>query len=251
MLNHPAFQETAHRPWRLPSAPWLWQQVWNDLAFLHWPVPASLIQPHIPPGLTVDEYDGQAWIAVTPFRISGATMHGVPPLPGISTFPELNVRTYVRHGDRPGVWFFSLDAANRLFVFAGRMLFLLPYVFSEMRVEEREGRIHYYSKRPSGTGFTASYTPIEPPRRSVPGSLEHFLTERYRLYAAERGTLHFADIHHVPWPLQRAEVSVERNDMLAAHGLNAAGAPLVHFAKRLDVVIWPLKTLVTAPPAES
>ncbi len=240
-MSHPAFQETAHRPWPLPSGLWLWRQVWNDLAFLHWPVRASHVAPLIPRGLTVDEYDGRAWIAVVPFWMSGVTMRGVPPLPGLSTFPELNVRTYVRHGDRPGVWFFSLDAASRLTVFGGRLLFSLPYFYASMRVEQREGRIHYSSKRSGGARFVASYGATGPVQKSDPGSLEHFLTERYRLYAAERDAISFADIHHAPWPLQTGAADIERNDILATNRLGAGGAPLVHFAKRLDVVIWPLQ----------
>ncbi|MGH7693973.1 MAG: YqjF family protein [Gemmatimonadaceae bacterium] len=228
----------------MPSGPWAWRQVWNDLAFLHWPVSASLVAPLIPRGLTVDEYDGSAWIAVVPFWMSGVTMRGVPPLPGLSSFPELNVRTYVRHGDRPGIWFFSLDAASRLTVFGGRLLFMLPYCYAIMHAEEREGRIQYSSIRSAETRFVASYGPTGPVRKAEPGSLPHFLTERYRLYAAERDTLFFADIHHEQWPLQPGEVEIERNDMLAANRLSAAGAPIVHFAKRLDVVIWPLRKLV-------
>lgn len=243
-MGHPAFRETAHRPWPMPSGPWLWQQVWNDLAFLHWPVPPSLVAPLIPRGLTVDEYDGQAWIAVVPFWMSGVTMRGVPPLPGLSTFPELNVRTYVRHGDRPGIWFFSLDAGSRLTVLGGRLLFMLPYCYAIMHTEQRQARTQYRSLRSAETRFVASYGPTGPVHKAEPGSLAHFLTERYRLYATERETLSFADIHHVQWPLQPGEVEIERNDMLAANRLSAAGAPMVHFAKRLDVVIWPLRKLV-------
>ena len=243
-MSHPALRETAHRPWPLPSGPWLWEQVWNDLAFLHWPVPASLVAPLIPGGLTVDEYDGYAWIAVVPFWMSGVTMRGVPPIPALSTFPELNVRTYVRHGDQPGIWFFSLDADSRLTVLGGRLLFSLPYFHASMRVAEREGRVHYSSRRSADARFVASYGATGPVAKTAPGSLEHFLTERYRLYTAQRDALSFADIHHMPWPLQPAEVEIERSDMLAVNRLRAAGAPIVHFAKRLDVVIWPLQKLV-------
>lgn len=243
-MSHPALRETAHRPWPLPSGPWLWEQVWNDLAFLHWPVPASLIAPLLPRGLTVDEYDGHAWIAVVPFWMSGVTMRGVPAIPRLSAFPELNVRTYVRHGDKPGIWFFSLDAASRLTVFGGRILFSLPYFYANMRAEEREGRVQYSSIRSADTRFVASYRATAPVVKTTPGSLEHFLTERYRLYAAHSDSLSFADIHHMQWPLQQAEVEIERNDMLAANRLSAEGAPIVHFTERLEAVIWPLQTLV-------
>jgi uncharacterized protein YqjF (DUF2071 family) len=243
-VSHPALGETAHRPWPLPSGPWLWQQVWNDLAFLHWPVAASLVAPFIPSGLTLDEYDGHAWIAVVPFTMSSVTMRGIPPIRGLSAFPELNVRTYVRHRDRPGIWFFSLDAASRLTVFGGRLLFSLPYFYASMRVEQRGGRTHYSSRRSADVRFAASYRATGPVAATAPGSLEYFLTERYRLYAAERDVLSFADIHHMPWPLQPGEAEIERNDMLAANRLSAEGKPVVHFAKRLDVVIWPLQKLV-------
>lgn len=240
-MSHPALREVAHRPWPVPSAPWIGRQTWNDLAFLHWRVDSVRLSPLIPRGLSLEEFDGSAWIAVAPFWMSGVTLRGLPPLPGLSTFPELNVRTYVRHGDRPGIWFFSLDAANRVAVFAARLVYLLNYVYAHMRAEPRDGGIQYSSRRDSGHRFAAYYAPNGPAHQARPGTLEHFLTERYCLYARSgTGHLHRAEIHHVPWPLQAARADIEHNDMLAVNGIDAEGAPMVHFAKRLDVLVWPL-----------
>ncbi|MGQ0643196.1 MAG: YqjF family protein [Gemmatimonadaceae bacterium] len=244
-MSHPAFREVGHRPWPIPDDPWVWSQSWNQLAFLHWPVPQAQIRPLVPDDLIVEEFDGSAWVAVVPFAVTGATLRLVPPLPGLSTFPETNVRTYVRHGDRPGAWFFSLDADSHLSVLGGRWLFDLPYVYAEMRARRTGTRIDYVSRRSTGERFAASYEPTGPGQRALPGSLEHFLTERYCLYAQSRGGgLYRAEIHHLPWPLQPARASIEQNDLLAVNGLSVSGAPIVHYAERQDVAIWPLRALV-------
>jgi uncharacterized protein YqjF (DUF2071 family) len=241
-VPHPAFRQTEHRPWPLPDEPWLWSQTWHDLAFLHWPVEPGSLAKRIPDGLTLEEFDGAAWVGVAPFRISRATLRGVPPLPWLSAFPETNVRTYVRRDDRPGVWFFSLDADSHLGVLGGQWLFELPYVYAEIDVREKEGMVLYELRRRSGFRFSASYEATGAAQQSVPGSIEHFLTERYRLYARSAGgRLHYADIHHVPWPLQPGRAEIRENGLLGANGLEVAGAPMVHFSRQLDVAIWPLK----------
>ena len=243
-MSHPAFREVAHRPWPLPRDPWIGSQTWHDLAFLHWRIEPSRIAHLVPRALTVEQFDGSAWIAVTPFWMSGVTLRGVPPLPGLSTFPELNVRTYVRHGAKAGIWFFSLDAANRLAVWAARLVYRLNYVHAEMHVKQTASRIDYSSRRDSGHEFLASYGPTGAVAHPAPGTLEHFLTERYCLYA-QLGSdkLHSAEIHHVRWPLQPAEVELRRNDMTTVNGIVIDGPPLAHFAKRLDVAIWPLRVV--------
>lgn len=222
-------------------------QRWHDLLFMHWPLPASTLSPLIPSGLTLDTFDGQAWIGVIPFRMSGVRMAGLPALPGMSAFPELNVRTYVTHGRKPGVWFFSLDAANSLAVAVARRWFGLPYHRAAMRCDPdgAEG-IRYTSRRATGgadataADFSARYRPVGEPFLSRPGTLEHFLTERYCLYAKERrGSLARAEIHHAPWPLQPAEAVIELNTMVAPLRLALPEpAPQLHFVRRLDVVVW-------------
>lgn len=220
---------------------WLWRQTWHDLLFLHWPASAAALRAEVPSDLEIDEHQGSAWVAVTPFWMSGVTLRWLPSIPGVSSFPELNVRTYVRYRDRPGVWFFSLDAASRLAVLVARARYHLPYVYATMRVERDGDTIRYRSHRADGSGFVARYGPSGPPRRSIPGTLEYFLTERYRLYARPRGgSIHQAEIAHEPWPLQPARVEIERNDMPSSNGITVQGPPLAHYAERLSVVIGPL-----------
>ena len=240
MLPHPALQQVAHRPWPIPSRNWLLRQVWHDLLFLHWPVPAELLRKRIPSALSVDECDGSAWVAVTPFWMSDIGFRYWPGIPLASRFAELNVRTYVRLDDRPGVWFFSLDAASNLGVLGGRWLYGLPYHRAQMHHEAEGDAIRYRSTRGTEARFEARYGPTGPVTLSAPGSIEHWLTERYCLYAqAKGGPLYRAEIHHVPWPLQPASATIQRNEMLEAAQLDVGGLPaLSHFSRRLEVIVW-------------
>jgi len=126
--------EVVHRPWPLPRGHWTNAQTWERLAFLHWPVDGDAVRRLVPAGLELDLYDGAAWLGITPFEVTGFRLRGGPPLPGVSSFPELNVRTYVTRDDKPGVWFFSLDADSRLAVEAARRLYKLPYFRAAMSV---------------------------------------------------------------------------------------------------------------------
>src|SRR5207302_9722360 len=156
-------QETAHRPWPLPESPWIGMQVWHGLLFAHWPVSPDVMRPLVPPQLRLDTYDAQCWVGIVPFHMSGVRMRGIPPLPGLSAFPELNVRTYVSCKDKPGVYFFSLDAANVPAVWAARSFFHLPYFFSRMRVEVRGAEVHYSSDRLlTPAVLHAKYRPVGP-----------------------------------------------------------------------------------------
>src|SRR5579863_2508953 len=157
---HPLLQSTAHRPWPLPPGPWIMKQTWHDLLFAHWPLPPDALRPLVPAQLELDPFDGQCWVGVVPFRMSGIRRRGVPALPGVSRFPELNVRTYVSFGGKPGVYFFSLDAANLPAVWAARMFYHLPYFHAEMSCEDRGGTILYWSRRLKSAGeFQGSYCP--------------------------------------------------------------------------------------------
>jgi hypothetical protein len=229
-------------------------QSWHDLLFAHWPLPAEALAPLIPPGLTLDTFDGRAWIGVIPFRMSGVRLRGLPPIPGAGAFPELNVRTYVTdaptgalagEGGKPGVWFFSLDAASALAVRVARAWFRLPYYRARMRCEADGDGIRYESHRTVDAGgtaadFAARYRPTGAPAPPTTGSLEHFLTERYCLYAKDRRDgLRRAEIRHAPWPLQPAEAEIDLITMVAPLGLSLPDeAPRLHFARDLDVVVW-------------
>ena len=135
---HRALTETAHRPWPLPTGPWIMSQSWHDLLFAHWPIDASHLRPLIPAALEIDKFQGEAWIGVVPFRMSGVRLRATPALPTLSAFPELNVRTYVTHGGKPGVWFFSLDAANAIAVSVARAWFHLPYFNARMTLRKSQ-----------------------------------------------------------------------------------------------------------------
>jgi uncharacterized protein YqjF (DUF2071 family) len=236
---HPAFARVDHRPWPVPDRPWSWRQSWHELLFAHWPVPAAVLEPYVPKPLRLQEFDGTSWIALVPFRMSGVMLRPLPDLPWISAFPELNVRLYVEHGGKPGVWFLSLDATNPLAVWAARTFFHLPYFQARMSLAHQGDKVLYRSERP-GAGLKAWYRPTSEPYLAEPGTLEHFLTERYCLYARRPdGSILRNEVHHLPWPLQKAEAGIETNTMFAFHGLQAEGPPaLLHYAHRLDVVVW-------------
>ena len=218
------------------------KQVWHDLLFAHWPLPSPQVQSLIPSELRLDTFDGHAWIGVVPFHMSGIRAHGLPPLPGLSRFPELNVRTYVTYAGKPGVFFFSLDAGNWPAVWSARKFFHLPYFTATMNCRAEQEVVYYSSKRKDiAAEFRASYKPIAPPRQSERNSLEHFLTERYCLYTVHEREVYRCDIHHLPWPLQDAEAQIETNTVASASGIHLpSSAQLLHFAKQLEVLIWPL-----------
>lgn len=221
--------------------PWVMRQVWHDLLFAHWPVSPSSLREMVPRSLTLDTWNGQAWIGVVPFRMSGIRPRFLPPLPWLSAFPELNVRTYVLANGKPGVYFFSLDAANPVAVRFARRFFHLPYFDARMELLDRGAEIEYRSSRTHKGApkaeFDALYRPVGSVYASQPGSLEHWLTERYCLYAVAAGERVFrADIQHVPWPLQPAEAEFSLN---AVSPIELPGIPpLLHFSRRLEVVVW-------------
>jgi uncharacterized protein len=240
MSFDPALNRTAHRPWPLPERPWVMTQSWHDLLFAHWRVEERLLRPLIPASFDIDRFDGSAWLGVVPFTMTNVTLRGVPPVPWLSAFPELNVRTYVspRDGKR-GVFFFSLDAGRLLAVLGARAMFRLPYFAAAMRVTHSGDTVQYQSRRRGGPAFVARYEPAGPVFTAARGSLEFFLTERYCLYHVDPfGRPSRLEIHHDPWPLQPALAEIEENTMTDGLGVRLEGAPLLHFAKRLDVVAW-------------
>ena len=255
-MTHPALALTDHRPWPVPTRPWAMSMSWHDLLFAHWELPADVVRPLVPSCLDLDLRDGAAWVGVVPFRMTGVRLRGTPAVPGPGAFPELNLRTYVRRdsagGPRPGVFFWSLDAASRVAVRAARTWFHLPYFDAEMTCDATDSRtagdvgapVTYASRRthrgaPSAE-FAATYEPVGPVFRAAPGSLEAWLTERYCLYAVDRrGRALRGEIHHAPWPLQPARADIGTNTIADAAGLRLPdAAPLLHFARRLDVAGW-------------
>jgi uncharacterized protein YqjF (DUF2071 family) len=218
------------------------RQTWHDLLFAHWPLPTEAMRPLVPAQLTLDTFDGQCWVGVVPFHMSGIRRRGLPAMPGLSRFPELNVRTYVTYGAKAGVYFFSLDAANLPAVLAARAFYNLPYFHADMTTQDRGGVIHYVSRRyRAAAEFRGRYHPTSEVRLAAPGSIEHWLTERYCLYTTHRGQLYRGEIHHAQWPLQTAEAELETNTVAAARGVSLPDTtPHLLFARELDVLIWPL-----------
>ncbi len=235
-------EQGAHRPWRTPSRPWVMRQDWNTLLFAHWRIAPERLRTLVPPALPLDVYEGFCWVAVTPFRVTGLRARGLPPVPGTTQFPELNVRTYVILDGKPGVYFFSLDAGAVSAVFGARLLYALPYFYARMRISEAGDRVAYACRRRHMgqiAEFEARYYPTGPVRQAVPETLEHFLVERYCLYAVEGRRLYRAEIHHGPWPLQSAQAEISRNSMAETAGIRLPDdKPLLHFARRLEVLVW-------------
>lgn len=174
----------------------------------------------------------------------------LPDIPGLSAFPELNVRLYVEAEGKPGVWFLSLDATNSLAVWAARRFFYLPYHRAHIALDRSGEDIRYVCKRrDSSAQFLGTYRPVGESYESKPRTLEHWLTERYCLYAlSPSGTLLRNDVHHVPWPLQPAKADIELNTMLAPVGLELPDTPpLVHFARQIDVIVWDADVVTSKP----
>lgn len=239
-------------PTRRPNQRVVMRQNWSDLTFLHWTVAPETIQTLLPPGLEVDTYEGNAFVGLVPFTMTGVRPVGFPAFSPLSDFHETNVRTYVHHQGRdPGVWFFSLDAANATAVRLARAWFKLPYHYARMRLTRAEtasgpATIAYRSERlwpapiPATCGVRC--TPLGGTAPAAPGTLEHFLAERYLLYAYAGGHLYRGQVHHTPYPLQRAEIADLTESMIAAAGIHRPDTvPLAHYAKGVQVEVFGLQ----------
>jgi uncharacterized protein len=242
-FNRTILNKVAHRPWPTPDGPWVMTQTWHDLLFAHWPIdPAALVE-HVPSEFPLDLFDGTAWLAIVPFHMTNVAPRGVPSLPWISEFPELNVRTYVRVEEKPGIYFFSLDAGSALAVQAARSLLNLPYYSATMTVTPGSDGIEYESRRDDASppaALSARYRSAGATFEAMIGSLEYFLTERYCLYNVDhRGAPYRLEIHHPPWPLQPAEAEFRLNTMAEPMDVSLPDtAPLLHFSRRQDMVAW-------------
>ena len=241
---------TSHKPRPLPAGRWSMTQRWNDLLLAHWAVPVAAMAPLLPEGLEVDAFQGSEWLGAVPFWMDRIKIRGVPPIPGARSFPDLNLRTYVRDEQTgaQGVYCFSLDSSNLLAVAAARIFFHLPCHWAEMRLEQRSEReFSFYSRRLlSGRPviFKARYRGLGPTRKLAEmrsGTLEHFLTERYCLFSRNRaGQAIRANLHHIPWPLEEAEADIECNDLAESIGIQLpAQEPVLHYTRRMAVYVWP------------
>jgi hypothetical protein len=237
-----SLEHTEHRPWPIAPRSWTLGQTWEDLLFAHWRITAEELRPYVPAELEIEKHDGSAWLGVVAFKLTNLRARGLLPLPRISSFLELNMRTCVRSTDgKPGVWFISLDAASRVAVEAARRMYKLPYFHARMSATSDGDWIAYESARIAEPGrvFSGHYRPTGSPSSAKPGSLESFLVERYCLYTTDsRNRLYRAEIHHQPWPLQPAEAEIE---LVSVAPLELHADPVLHFSRRQDVLVWPLR----------
>jgi uncharacterized protein YqjF (DUF2071 family) len=226
-----------------PPGPWVMVQRWHDLLFAHWRCPISDLRALIPQPIEIETYDGDAWIGVIPFYMRGVRMRMAPPIPTTANFQELNVRTYVTLDGRPGIWFFSLDCESTLAVLGARVGIYLPYFRATMRMRTGTNGIEYDSQRWSMNGppaaFSGTYRGLGEDFSPAPGSLDHFLTERYCLYSTDGKRIYRGDIYHPRWSLQQASAQIDTNTMISAAGVRAIGNdPLLHFSAFQDVRFW-------------
>ena len=234
-------------PTRRPGDRVVMYQKWRTLLFLHWEVPAGLLSGLLPPGLTLDTYEGRAFIGLVPFTMKGVRPAWLPPFAPLSDFHETNVRTYVHHeGKDPGVWFFSLDAANSIAVRLARAWFKLPYHFARMELTRQAQAVSYRSERlwpaPLPGRCEVRCEPTGEAAGSTPGTLQHFLVERYFLYTAHGGALWRGQVHHPPYQVRGADVEGLDESLLAAAGLpRPAEAPLALFSEGVNVDVFSLR----------
>jgi uncharacterized protein len=237
---------TEHRPFPIPESPWIMEQTWDDLLFAHWKIPQEILRRRIPQSLELDTYQGEAYIAVTPFKMRNVKFRLLPPIPTATDFLEVNVRTYVKREGKPGIYFFSLDASSTLSTIGARLGTNLPYHRADMSVTEADGKFNYTShRRDEPAELEVSYQPVTDVFESKPGSHEEFLTERYCLYQEIIGKkLIEIDIHHVKWPLQAAEALFAKNTITRPSGILLPDEkPLLHYSRSVKVAIWPVKII--------
>lgn len=257
MMTTPAIDRI--EPTREPRAWPVMRQSWRNLLFLHWPLPPEVLRPLVPPHLELDLFDGTAYVGLVPFLMTGVRPVGLPPVRGLSRFPETNVRTYVHHRGRdPGVWFFSLDAANPVAVALARRLYHLPYYRARMFLEPECGAspdgssgpiLYAGTRRHPGWNGSASYLVRAQPTGAVaparPGTLEHFLVERYILYAVANDRLYQGRVHHQPYPLQPAKLLALDESLVAAAGIRRPDTlPLILFASGVDVKVYVIRRIL-------
>lgn len=252
ILYKAILQATDHRPFPLPKLPWVMTQKWGHVLFMHWPVPEEVLREHVPSLLEIDTFDGDAWIGILPFEVSDVRVRGLPRIPFYHSLLEVNVRTYVKHKGVSGVYFFSLDA-NKLAIVLGARMLTLPYTKAKMRMK-KDSRIKYYSKR-AGLNknqaiFHGRYQPLATTFiPAEPGTLTHWLVERYRLWTIRGKALYQGDIHHKQWKLGPASTEMQTQTLtsfLPDKYFNEA--PLLHYSPAQRALIWPLKKIKVQKP---
>ncbi len=236
-----------HRSWPLPSKKWIMRQTWSNLLFAHWPLPPETLRPHIPPPLQIDTFDRYAWLGVVLFVMDGIYPRGLPSVSIFPKFPEINVRTYVQCNGKPGVYFMSLDAEHWVTYTIAKRWFRLPYYSAQISFQKEGQTFQYQSIRKGKTNtpiiFNGKYVPLSEVYFAKKGTLDHWLTERYCLYSTDNGVnIYCGEIHHRPWPLQKAEAEICTNTLFSPFNFDLTEVkPIFHFSKGVDTLIWNIK----------
>lgn len=242
MYNH-ILKSTDHREYPLPKGPWIMMQKWDHLLFLNWPVSKQVMTPHIPPGLELDSYNGDAWISIIPFKVSKMRLRNMPQIPYFRSFLELNVRTYVKHRGVKGVYFFSLDA-SKLHAVLGARIATLPYFYANMKMKQYRDTLSYSSTRKGGqsANFKGNYQPITGNFYPKQDSLNHWLLERYFLWTYRSGSLFQAGIHHKPWKVQDATIHIDTQTLTSFLPDGTLSAqPVAQYASTKTALFWMVK----------
>ncbi|HBZ08711.1 MAG TPA: DUF2071 domain-containing protein [Bacillus bacterium] len=240
------YKEDGHRPLPLPPNNWIMRQAWRDVLFLHWPVQPEQLRPFIPSELEIDTYDGSAWIGIVAFAMEGIYFRGLSFFSVVTPFSEMNVRTYVKHKGKPGVFFISLDVNDWASLNIAKRWYRLPYHSADISIRPKGSTIYYESIRKNQpVRFEGTCTAKQEEYFPVNGTLDHFLTEKYCFYTAcDKINIFYGDIHHPPWPLQRADFQIQRNTLFSPLNLDFSDeTPIVHFSKGVDSLMWNVKKL--------
>lgn len=241
-------EHTDHRSWPIPSQKWIMRQGWHELLFVHWPVPVETVRPWVPAELEIDTFDGHAWVAVCSLLMDGIYVRGLPFISLFATFPEINVRTYVTYRGRPGVYFLSLDASNWLALTLARPWYHLNYYYANISVQKEEKYSVYRSirkdRKTASAAFYAKYISTSDVYYAEKDTLDHWLMERYCLYSFDsRNNIYCAEVHHRPWPLQKADVEIRENTMTEEFHIRLDRKPVIHYSKGVDSQVWNITKL--------
>jgi hypothetical protein len=231
--------DAAHRPWPLPRSPWAQAQTRRDILLAHWRVPIDVLARLLPVEVAADTFDGEAWLNVSAYRVTGLRVRGLPPLPGLSTFPQLEVSTPVTVDGYPGLWLFQIETAKQIVVEASKRTHRFPAYRARISTGRDAVGFHFDATR-DGLELDAVYAGRGSEFSPGPGTVEHFLTERYALYTADGGRLYRAQVHHAPWLLQGAAGEV-RSATLAP--LPIEGEPYLLYSTAQDILLWALEEL--------
>ncbi len=235
-----------HLPFAMPDRPFALSQEWRHLTFMHWEVDVEKLQPHIPEGLEIDLFEGKAYVGTIPFLMKNVRPRLLPAVPGISTFPEFNIRTYVVKNGKPGVLFLTLDAQSRITCYHAPRKYGLPYRYAKCNISTKDGIYKWNSKRKSdGAVLSGECRPKGDLMQAEKGSLEEFLFERYSLYTNHRNKIHMAYTQHNPWQYKEGEVEITDNSLTESYdlGIDVLKPEYVHISDGVHVHTWPIQAL--------